>query len=145
MQRDWMLRPGMLDGPVPPEVLARVRDFSPLIDAGEQVERVAIATAPLTLLVMTDRYLHMVTARGTHQWAEGEPRSSLAHEPTGRNFSWSSARLARSVGSAGCCRQALPSVLPASCTSRSPSRTSGALRGRCRRSPTPFGRRSFYC
>ncbi len=86
MQRDWTLRPGMLDGPVPPDVLARVRDFSPLIDAGERVERVAIATAPLTLLVMTDRYLHLVTARGTHQWAEGEPRSSLAARADGEEL-----------------------------------------------------------
>jgi hypothetical protein len=86
MQRTWTLRPGMLDGPVPPEVLARVKDFSPLIDAGERVERVAIATAPLTLLVMTDSYLHMVTTRGTLQCAEGEPRSSLAARADGEKL-----------------------------------------------------------
>lgn len=67
----------MFDAPVPPELLRRVSDFSPLVDAGERVERVAIATAPLALLAMTDQYLHIVTARGTHQWCEGEPRSSL--------------------------------------------------------------------
>jgi len=76
----------MLDGPVASEVLARVRDFSPLIDAGERVERVAIATAPLTLLVMTDRYLHIVTAGGTQQWAEGVPRSSLAARANGEEL-----------------------------------------------------------
>jgi hypothetical protein len=86
MQRNWTLHPGMLDGPVPPEVLARVKDFSPLIDAGERVERVAIATAPLTLLVMTDTYLHMVTTRGTLQWTEGEPRSYLAARANGEEL-----------------------------------------------------------
>jgi hypothetical protein len=76
----------MLDGSIAPEVLARVSDFSPLIDAGERVERAAIATAPLTLLVMTDRYLHTVTARGTHQWADGEPRSSLTARAEGEDL-----------------------------------------------------------
>lgn len=84
MRGEWSLRAEMLDGSVPPEVLTRVRDFSPLIDAGECVERAAIATAPLTLLVMTDRYLHIVTARGAHQWADGEPRSSLAARAEGQ-------------------------------------------------------------
>ncbi|MDQ5807156.1 MAG: hypothetical protein M3320_00610 [Actinomycetota bacterium] len=76
----------MLDGPVAPELLARVRDFSPLIDTRERVERVAIATVPLTLLVMTDRYLHIVTARGTHQWADGKPRSSPAARADGEDL-----------------------------------------------------------
>jgi hypothetical protein len=80
------LRPEMLDGPVPPEVLARVSDFSPLIDAREWVERVAISTAPLALLVMTDRYLHTVTAHTSHQWAEGAPRSSLAARAEGEDL-----------------------------------------------------------
>lgn len=77
MSRRWTLKPEMSDAPVPPELLRRVRDFSPLVDAGERVERVAIGTAPLALLAMTDRYLHIVTARGTHQWCDAEPRSSL--------------------------------------------------------------------
>jgi hypothetical protein len=86
MRRDWSLRPEMLDGSIPPEVIARVSDFSPLMDAGEHVERAAIATAPLTLLVMTDRYLHIVTARGTHQWADGVPRSSLIARAEGEDL-----------------------------------------------------------
>jgi len=86
MRRKWSLRPEMLDGSVPPEVLARVSDFSPLIDAGECVERAAIATTPLTLLVMTDRYLHTVTARGTHEWADGAPRSSLTARAEGEDL-----------------------------------------------------------
>jgi hypothetical protein len=76
----------MLDGSVPPEVLARVGDFSPLIDAGECVERAAIATAPLTLLVRTDRYLHIVSARGAYQWADGAPRSSLTARAEGEDL-----------------------------------------------------------
>ena len=86
MRRDWSLRPEMLDGSVPPEVLALVSDFSPLIDARECVDRAAIATAPLALLVMTDRYLHTVTARGSHQWADGVPRSSLTARAEGENL-----------------------------------------------------------
>jgi hypothetical protein len=76
----------MLDGPVPPELLRRVSDFSPLVDAGERVERVAIATAPLALLAMTERYLHIVTARGTHQWCDGQPRSSLFGRVEGKDL-----------------------------------------------------------
>jgi hypothetical protein len=86
MRAEWSLRREMLHGFVPPEVLARVRDFSPLIDADECVERAAIATAPLTLLVMTDRYLHIVTARGAYHWADGEPRSSLTARADGEDL-----------------------------------------------------------
>ncbi|MEA2586632.1 MAG: hypothetical protein QOF33_4717 [Thermomicrobiales bacterium] len=86
MRRDWSLRPEMLNGSVPPELFARVRDFSPLIDAGECAVRAAIATAPVTLLVMTDRYLHTVSARGTHQWAHGTPRSALTARAEGEDL-----------------------------------------------------------
>ena len=141
VSRRWTVKPEMFDAPVPPELLRRVSDFPPLVDAGESVERVGIGTAPLALLVMTDGYLHIVTARAAHQWCEGVPRSSLFGRVEGEDLLFVSGMSATSAGSAACIPSVSPRGWQVSCTNPSRSTTLGVRSDRRGRSLTSPGSR----
>lgn len=78
MRDHWRLETQeVFEVPIPDEIFERVKGWSAPLGPGEHVERVAVGTRPLALLILTDTYFYVVTERGAgFQWCEGVARAT---------------------------------------------------------------------
>ena len=79
MRDHWRLETQeAFEAPIPEGIFERVKGWSAPLRQSEGVERVAVGTRPLALLIMTNTCFYVVTERGAgFQWCEGLARSTL--------------------------------------------------------------------